>query len=128
MDQELRPITVRFEIDSDKFVTLERDTITDTTHIDLHDTFMATITRLASFCDGKFTFYTNNNTTQFIKIMRSQPTLKQQLNEVSIPVDDFDNFKSNLTKAIVENAIVKTLSKLAGSINSAVQPLTSIIF
>jgi len=128
MESELRPIKIQFDIDSDKFITLERDTLTDTTHIDLHDTFMATITRLASFTDGKFRFYTNNNTTQFLSIMRNQPTLRDQLNQISVPLDEFDNFKSNIAKLITENAVYKSITKITQSVNIAVQPLTSIIF
>lgn len=99
---ELQPIKAKFDIDADKFVTLERDPITNITHIDLHDIFMATTTRLASFIDGKFQFYTNNNTTQFINIMRTQPTLKQELNQVAIQQDEFDAFKERITKPINE--------------------------
>ena len=125
---ELQPIKIQFNIDGDKFVTLERDTLTDTTHIDLHDTFMATITRLASFTDGKFQFYTNNNTTQFLSIMKNQPTLREQLNQISVPLDEFDNFKSNMLKTIVDNPVYKSITKITQSFNTAVQPLTSLIF
>jgi len=125
---ELQPIKIQFSIDGDKFVTLERDTLTDTTHIDLHDTFMATITRLASFTDGKFRFYTNNNTTQFLSIMKNQPTLREQLNQISVPLDDFDNFKSNMIKTIVDNPVYKSITKITQSVNVAVQPLTTLIF
>ena len=125
---ELQPIKIQFSIDGDKFVTLERDTLTDTTHIDLHDTFMATITRLASFTDGKFRFYTNNNTTQFLSIMKNQPTLREQLNQISVPLDDFDNFKSNMLKTIVDNPVYKSITKITQSVNVAVQPLTTLIF
>jgi hypothetical protein len=112
MNQDLQPITARFDIDSDKFVTLERDTVTDTTHVNLHDTFMATITRLASFCDGKFKFYTNNNTSQFIRLMRSQPALSKELSRVSIPVDEFDHIKSNISKALNKSLIIRTINRL----------------
>lgn len=109
---ELQPIKIQFSIDGDKFVTLERDTLTDTTHIDLHDTFMATITRLASFTDGKFRFYTNNNTSQFIRLMRSQPALSRELSRVSIPVDEFNHIKSNISKALNKSLIIRTINRL----------------
>lgn len=115
---ELQPIKTSFDIDTDKFITLERNPLTNITHIDLHDTFMATTTRLASFADGKFHFYTDNNTTQFISIMRAQPTLKQELNQVAIRQDEFEAFKERITKPLNE-----AMSKVV----NIFKPLTTLV-
>lgn len=97
---EMPPNKIRFTVDVDKFITLERDPVANITHIDLHDSFMATTTRLASFIDGKFQFYTNNSTSRFIDIMRAQPELKDELNQVAIPPHELQPLKDNINNAI----------------------------
>ena len=97
---EMQPNKIRFTVDVDKFVSLERDPVTNITHIDLHDSFMATTTRLASFIDGKFQFYTNNSTSRFINIMRAQPELKEELNQVAIPQHELQPLKDKFNSVM----------------------------
>jgi hypothetical protein len=97
---EMPPNKIRFTVDVDKFLTLERDPVTNITHIDLHDSFMATTTRLASFIDGKFQFYTNNSTSRFIDIMRAQPELKDELNQIAIPQHELQPLKDKLNSFV----------------------------
>ena len=97
---EMQSNKIRFTVDVDKFISLERNPITNITHIDLHDSFMATTTRLASFIDGKFQFYTNNSTSRFIDIMKTQPELKEELNQVAIPQHELQPLKDKINSLV----------------------------